>query len=306
MTNSKNKKISEVIRRDILDYITVKKISWSGRLEETEFLSRLYDLESLPSYSDTRCNNALQEIAIHREHFNDWPDNWVFYDERFNLLKCNDGTFLAFICEMVHPVVEPDTDKSEAWVRIFNSKLSADGWIIKGIKQISNKPVYGALKMESGTVSIEENSESLEKLINSDYIRLEMDRIKSSIKADPSLAIGTSKELIETICKTILDERKVTYNENDDFTTLAKNTFKILNLAPSHLHNQGKINESLKIFNSNLISALGRLAELRNPLGTGHGKTATFKGLETRHAKLAAGIASAIAVFIYETHTKTK
>jgi hypothetical protein len=31
------------------DAIKIEKVAWNGRLEETEFLARLYDLSALPS-----------------------------------------------------------------------------------------------------------------------------------------------------------------------------------------------------------------------------------------------------------------
>ena len=37
-------KISQITRRDIADAITVENINWSGRMEESEFLSRLFNL----------------------------------------------------------------------------------------------------------------------------------------------------------------------------------------------------------------------------------------------------------------------
>lgn len=36
------------------------------------------------------------------------------------------------------------------------------------------------------------------------------------IEDDPSLAIGTAKELVETTCKTILHARKVAFSESAD------------------------------------------------------------------------------------------
>jgi AbiJ N-terminal domain 3 len=50
-------RISQITRRDIIDAITVEQITWNGRLEEAEFLARLFDLGSLPS-SDRRFPDA--------------------------------------------------------------------------------------------------------------------------------------------------------------------------------------------------------------------------------------------------------
>src|SRR5438045_2231191 len=77
-------RISEVTRRDIIDLIASEGIAWSGRLRETTFLSRLYDLQDLPS-NDSRFRTAERDIIQHREYNYDWEDDWVFDDGRFRL-----------------------------------------------------------------------------------------------------------------------------------------------------------------------------------------------------------------------------
>jgi len=57
--------ISEVTRRAIVDLFSVSGIRWSGRLDDHEFLARLYDLATLPS-TDYRYRNAAQDIYQHR------------------------------------------------------------------------------------------------------------------------------------------------------------------------------------------------------------------------------------------------
>lgn len=57
-----------------------------------------------------------------------------------------------------------------------------------------------------------------------------------------------------------------------------------------------------------LLNALARItqgvAELRNQYGTGRRKAAGSKGLGPRHAKLAVGAASTLAIFLAETHNQ--
>ena len=53
--------ISEITRRDIFDFITIENIDWSGRLEETAFLERLWDLNDMRS-TDSRFKNAAGDI----------------------------------------------------------------------------------------------------------------------------------------------------------------------------------------------------------------------------------------------------
>lgn len=94
--------ITEVTRREIVDILSTR--NWAGRLSETEFLSRLYDLGALPS-QDRRYENAADEIWHHRVNNNDGEPDWIFYDDRFGILSGADQNFLRFLCETVHPVV---------------------------------------------------------------------------------------------------------------------------------------------------------------------------------------------------------
>lgn len=135
--------ISEVTRRNIIDFITASRISWVGRVEEQAFLSRLYDLEKLPS-RDYRFPTASGDIWKHRVMNYDWPDDWVFYDDRFNLLRAPDDEFLRFLCETVHPVVRSDPDDVNTLVTGYNKHLAKDGWELFQKDQISSRPVFGA------------------------------------------------------------------------------------------------------------------------------------------------------------------
>lgn len=55
------------------------------------------------------------------------------------------------------------------------------------------------------------------------------------------------------------------------------------------------------------LSTVGHgLAELRGLDGTGHGQHGSASGLTARHARLAVGAASTLAVFLFETHGATK
>jgi len=42
--------ITEVTRRDILDYFITSKITFSGKMDELEFLGRIWNLSDMPSW----------------------------------------------------------------------------------------------------------------------------------------------------------------------------------------------------------------------------------------------------------------
>ena len=64
------------------------------------------------------------------------------------------------------------------------------------------------------------------------YLLQQIERIENQIESDPRLAIGTSKELIETVCKTILADRGVTFDRKWELSDLVKCTRAELNLVP--------------------------------------------------------------------------
>ena len=85
--------VTEVTLRIIIDYLTASGINWAGRLQEDEFLARLYDLLELPS-TDYRFRNVAGDIRQHRLSWADWLDDWVFYNSKFNLLRASSGKLL--------------------------------------------------------------------------------------------------------------------------------------------------------------------------------------------------------------------
>ena len=67
------RRISQVTRRDIFDYLRTEGVPWWGRLSEVAFLARLYNLEALPS-TDRRFKTADSDIRQHRVANYDWDD----------------------------------------------------------------------------------------------------------------------------------------------------------------------------------------------------------------------------------------
>ena len=130
----------------------------------------------------------------------------------------------------------------------------------------------------------------------------QINRIEASLETDPTLAIGTAKELVESCCKTILAERNALPNKTDDLPKLIKATTTELKLLPDDIPDQARGVETIRRTLSNLGTIVSGLAEIRNLYGTGHGKPGKQRGLSSRHAKLVAGAAGTLAVFLFETH----
>ena len=143
-------------------------------------------------------------------------------------------------------------------------------------------------------------------MVDAAYISQQITRIESAINSDPDLAIGTAKELVETIAKTILDELEIRYSKNDDLPTLLRATRKALKLVPDQVPNNAKASDTVRKLLSNLETVTDSLAALRNSYGTGHGRSAQAGGLKPRHARLAVGSAATLATVLFETHEARK
>ena len=134
------RKITEVTRRDIRE--SLSSLNLSGRLDEIAFLSRLYDLDALPS-NDGRFNTAREDIIQHRFANYDGEDNWIFEDDRFGLVDGEDEVLLRFLSELLHPIVRSDQDEVSNIARLLNDLLGPDGYRLVEKDHISGRPVFG-------------------------------------------------------------------------------------------------------------------------------------------------------------------
>ena len=130
----------------------------------------------------------------------------------------------------------------------------------------------------------------------------QIDRMTGAVDSDPDLAIGTAKEIVETTCKTILRERNVDVDPGWDVPELVKAVRKALKLLPDDIPDRAKGVQTIRRLLSNLGTVGQGIAELRNLYGTGHGKDGQQRQLPPRLARLAAGSAATLAVFLLETH----
>lgn len=285
--------ISEITRRDIFDHLGIRNVNWSGRLSESDFLTRMFDLEALPS-NDYRCSSMLGDIMMHRENFSDWGDDWIYDDSRLNLLRGPDETFLRLLCEMIHPIVRPNEVEVDKLLALFNEKLAADNYQLAVKARISGKRVFAGVKTLAALTG---EARKVADDMASDHVAAQITRMEASITADPSLAIGSAKEFVESICKGILRERGVTLTGGEDLPKLVRMTRETLDLAVER-----DTAETLKRCLSSLATITQGIAELRGQLGTGHGDDPRAQRPPADVAALAVRMATALGVFLYERH----
>lgn len=289
------------IRQNIFDGIRLEGVFWAGQLDDVDFLSRLFDLKSMPSY-DSRYRDAAGDIFQHRHNNYDWEDDWVFGDARFNLSHCDDATFLKFLCETLHPVVRPDIEEARKLASHYNEQLRLAGWELAQSERIAGRVVFKAQRLSGHTSRNLERANKIADALDADWMRGEIQRVERAIDTDPALAIGTAKDLVESCCKSILDRRQVEYTSKADLPTLTKLVAAELQLVPDGISEQAKGAETVRLILRNLGSLTHYLAQLRGLYGSGHGRTGKYKGLQSRHARLAVSAAVAFIEFVTETY----
>ena len=120
-------------------------------------------------------------------------------------------------------------------------------------------------------------------------------RIRSGIRSDPEQALGSAKELLESVLKAIIGlegERS-----SEDMHGLLKEAMRKLDLDAQQRDVPGK--DTIKRTLSNLTQMVVGIAEIRNLYGTGHGRYKS-KELEIAHVRLVVNAAVAVASFLIE------
>ena len=197
--------------------------------------------------------------------------------------RLQDASPYAFVTESDRTATGAQLDRLKRW-------LTKDGFPYADGKIIYQPGLSVELKHDA--------IDLLDPFQFNEYI----ERINSSVDTDPALAIGSTKELVEAVLKTILTNiNGVDFDKTDDIPKLLKKVQKSLKLSPDDIDAAVKGAEIIKVLLSNLGTVVIKLAELRNLYGTGHGTEKKRNGMESRHAKLAVGSGITLSSFLLDT-----
>ena len=296
---SDSSELPRQVRVDILDGLRLEDVAWYGQLDDVQFLSRMFDLQQLPS-TDSRFKDAAGDIWQHRYNNDDWENDWVYTDSRFQLIDGPVEQFLRFLCEVVHPIVRPDRDEALKLVLHFNDQLRSAGWEIYEEERIAGRPRFSFRQRSSSSRAVL-RAKTVAEALDAGWMAKEIERLEHAIDRDPALAIGTAKELIETCCKSILTKRDIPFTKSEDLGDLTKKVAKELQLVPEGITDATKGADNIRLILRNLTQITNNLAQLRGLYGTGHGRDGQHRGLQPRHARLAVASAVAFIDFVSET-----
>lgn len=127
--------------------------------------------------------------------------------------------------------------------------------------------------------------------------------IEEAVFENPSLAFDLAKTLVESACRTILTERTVAFDKDDDMQALFQLTKQNLPMLPTDATAEREARKSLEQTLNGLNTALQGVCELRNVYGfASHGTDGTRAAMESTQALLAAQSADAIVGFLSRVH----
>jgi len=149
----------------------------------------------------------------------------------------------------------------------------------------------------SGKVPTDHTVAEVLSRFNLESVHIVWEKALERRTSDPEGAITAARTLLETVCKHILDEKRVKYDDKKiDLPQLYHMVSTELNLSPSQY-----TEEVFKQILGGCSSIVNGLGTLRNRLGDAHGQGKNPVRPASRHAELAVNLAGSVALFLVET-----
>jgi len=283
--------ISDITRRNLFDELRIRKINWFGRLDEVEFLGRLYDLKHMRS-SDRRFEDLEGDIWQHRINNLDWEEYWWLTDARLEI-QTDDHRFLSLLCELVHPVVRPQADEVTELLEVINRHLAKDGWRLVERERISGHPVYTSISVDSNVQIVDEER------LGTGFALSQLRKCDEKIaRGDYDGAMTASRSLVERVLADIHERRLgVEVRRGGSLKDLYKAIKGTLNLAEVK-----ETNDSMKGMLRSLASFIENLDDLANAMGDRHLGRVTPR---RDHAMFCVNSAKTIVAFLLDAFDLT-
>ena len=262
------KLISRNTRLELFDWLSQERILWCGRLEQADFLSRLYDLKRLPS-ADYRFDDARGDIVQHTSNNDDWEIDWVLTDPRFELLDGRDELFLNFIEQSANPSIRANVEHEDRMISAYNKFLVSTPFRFVKSRPFADRYVYEWVEKTGTLVSYAGLTN--DQLTQQPVLSRHVERISADIQANPDRAIGAAKNLLESLSRQILSSSGIEYTKDDNVQKLFKLALQSVRASEFEPKNTSAWRESEKIAGA-LSGVVNAIRELRNELGDGHGR----------------------------------
>ncbi len=202
-------------------------------------------------------------------------------------LDWNDPDYPANVLQMVPRVLGPNHEN----LRVAEEFVGLEAWLRE-----NDSSLYEELYSGPGTVTLDEVEGAAEKLGVVELMK-HAARIRKGIRDDPEQAIGSAKELLETVLRTVLSDES--QKPSEDIPKLLRRAQKELELHPQDVDGKLPGADTIRRTLSNLAQVVVGVAEVRTLYGTGHGRLQA-RELEVAHARLVVNAAVTLATFLLE------
>lgn len=172
----------------------------------------------------------------------------------------------------------------------------------KGMRSLYIKCKEIADRERAESTYLQSSVQYLQAEFSSEFMNERIELLMKMRESDPTEAIGKSKELIESCCKTILGKLSITVEKTWTLSQLVKNTMKALSITTETVTGNSREADIVRQILGSLSGLATGVAEFRNEYGSGHGKEAGFLALPVRHAKLAVGSSITLTEYLWETY----
>jgi hypothetical protein len=221
-------------------------------------------------------------------------------------------------CASYHALIDPHSDSQQR--RLLSVYLDAidswggrqdDGSLAKGALDVVRSlqrdgvPVDDAGRLTGPIPAGDLELPDLDNLADPGVLEEHLERMRANIDRDTSAVIASAKELLESVCKVILDDATVTYPASATLPELYKTVAQGLRLTRDSVPANAKGSEAAQRVLQGLVTAVQNLAELRNAIGLGHGRAQRVPALD-RHARLAMNASYTVAAFLIATWSDRK
>jgi hypothetical protein len=139
------------------------------------------------------------------------------------------------------------------------------------------------------------------------HVEQQVKSIELAVADNPGLAFDLAKTLVESVCRTVLTERNLAYDESDDLPRLFRIAAQQLPFLPATASGESDVRESLRRTLGGLNTAIQGICELRNQCGfASHGSGVPRPPMECAQALLAAEAADTIVGFLHRVHRQDR
>jgi hypothetical protein len=185
--------------------------------------------------------------------------------------------------------------ESTSSIEEYEQKNRKKEKILKALNRAGLKYFQGGY-LTKGTAS--PSISLLENIRKKNYpaINFEFDRALENIESNPREAVSASCNILESVCKTYIEDEKLELPKKQDLKGVWKVVREALGFNPANIEDRD-IQEII----AGIFATISGIGSLRTHGSTAHGAGRHVYRLKPRHARLAVHSAHTLSLFILET-----